>query len=299
MTKHLLYFPRVIAIPAMLAVAPVLAAGAGNGLLRAGQLSVTAGETHRPPAKGIQDNSFLIEEAYNQEVGVVQHIFNLRRDINKKVGPDDRDWQFVFTQEWPLFSQSHQVSYTVPYSWLNSGGQKVDGSGDMLLNYRFQALYEDETKPAFAPRLSLVFPTGDAKKGLGDGNLGYQVNLPASKMVHERLTLHANAGLTFFPDLHGRNPVSYTLGGSFIYAPTRTFNLMLESAAEWGETVNGGGAIDREFSAVISPGARYAFNFVNGSQLVVGLAAPVGLTSSAPDFGVFFYVSFEHLFLRP
>jgi len=27
-----------------------------------------------PLAKGIQDNSFLIEEVYNQEPGVVQHI---------------------------------------------------------------------------------------------------------------------------------------------------------------------------------------------------------------------------------
>lgn len=283
----------------VLAAGPALAAGAGNGLLRAGQLSVTARETHQPPARGIQDNSFLLEEAYNQEAGVVQHIFSLRRDINKKVGPDDRDWQFVFTQEWPLLSQTHQISCTVPYSWLNSGGQKVDGSGDVLLNYRFQALYEDETRPAFAPRLSLVLPTGDAKKGLGADNLGYQVNLPVSKMVHDRLTLHANAGLTFFPGLNGRNPVSYTLGGSFIYAPTRTFNLMLESVAEWGETVNGGGAIERDFSAVIAPGARYAFNFVNGSQLVVGLAAPVGLTSSAPDYGVFFYLSFEHFFQSP
>jgi hypothetical protein len=30
-----------------------------------------------PLAKGIQDNSFFIEEAYNQEPGVVQHIFKL------------------------------------------------------------------------------------------------------------------------------------------------------------------------------------------------------------------------------
>ena len=28
------------------------------------------------PIDVIEDNSFLIEEAYNQEAGVVQHIFN-------------------------------------------------------------------------------------------------------------------------------------------------------------------------------------------------------------------------------
>lgn len=267
-------------------------------LLAASCSSLGAEEPDDPPAKGIQDNSFLVEEAYNQEAGVVQHIFVLRRDINKLSGPDDRDWNFAFTQEWPLFSQTHQFSYTIPYSWLDRGGQNVDGIGDVLLNYRFQALYEDETKPAFAPRLSLVLPTGDEKKGLGDDTLGYQVNLPVSKVVHDRLTLHANAGLTFFPDLNGRNPVSYSLGGSVIYAPTRNFNLMLETVGEWGETVNGGGGIDREFSAVISPGARYAFNFVNDSQLVVGLATPIGLTGSAPDYGVFFYVSFEHFFRK-
>src|SRR5207302_3879177 len=34
-----------------------------------------------PLAKGIQDNSFLIEEAYNQEPGVVQHILNVPIDF--------------------------------------------------------------------------------------------------------------------------------------------------------------------------------------------------------------------------
>jgi hypothetical protein len=142
-------------------------------------------------------------------------------------------------------------------------------------------------------RGSLVLPTGDENKGLGDDTLGYWINLPLSKIVHDRLTLHANAGLTVFPDLNGRNPVSYNLGGSVIYAASRNFNLMLETVGFWGETVNVSGGIDREFSALISPGARYAFNFVNESQLVVGLAAPIGLTGSAPDFGVLFYLSFE------
>ncbi|PYL47388.1 MAG: hypothetical protein DMF40_08590 [Verrucomicrobia bacterium] len=36
-----------------------------------------AAMAEKPLAKGIQDSSFLIEEAYNQEPGVVQHIFNL------------------------------------------------------------------------------------------------------------------------------------------------------------------------------------------------------------------------------
>lgn len=258
--------------------------------------SASGEEPPAPTAKGIQDNSFLVEEAYNQEAGVVQHILNIRRDINKVGGPDDRDWHFVFTQEWPLLSQTHQLSYTVPYSFLESSGQTENGFGDVLLNYRLQALTETDTRPAFAPRLSLVLPTGSESKGLGDDSWGLQINLPLSKIVHDRWTLHANAGLTYLSDVQGRNPVSHNLGGSAIYAVTPRFNLMLETVGEWTETVNGG-AIDRDFEALISPGMRYALNLRAG-QLVLGVGAPIGLTKAAPDYGVIFYLSFEHRFLR-
>ncbi|HUS20121.1 MAG TPA: hypothetical protein VMZ25_10765, partial [Terriglobales bacterium] len=44
----------------------------------------------------IEDNSFLIEEAYNQEHGVVQHIQSFTRTWNSQ------DWVYSFTQEWPF-----------------------------------------------------------------------------------------------------------------------------------------------------------------------------------------------------
>ena len=87
-----------------------------------------------PLAKGIQDNSFFIEEAYNQEPGVVQHIFNLAIDFtngSREIGPS-------FTQEWPVFSQTHQFSYTIPYLFTEDG----NGIEDMRLNYRLQAFME-------------------------------------------------------------------------------------------------------------------------------------------------------------
>lgn len=43
----------------------------------------------------IQDNSFFIEEAYNQERGVVQDISTFSRMWNGK------DLSYSFTQEWP------------------------------------------------------------------------------------------------------------------------------------------------------------------------------------------------------
>jgi hypothetical protein len=53
-----------------------------------------------------------------------------------------------FTQEWPVFSQTHQFSYTIPYAFTEDD----NGMEDMRLNYRLQALTEDERTPAFAPR---------------------------------------------------------------------------------------------------------------------------------------------------
>src|SRR5574341_420745 len=83
------------------------------------------------PIDGIADNSFLIEEAYNQEEAVVQHIFNA---VYAK-DPKRRGWAFNFTQEWPVFSQDHQFSYSIPSYRLREDGEAVRGIGDVLLNY--------------------------------------------------------------------------------------------------------------------------------------------------------------------
>jgi hypothetical protein len=244
-----------------------------------------------PPAKGIQDNSFFVEEAYNQEPGIVQHIINVPAFFTS----GDKEVSFIFTQEWPIFSQTHQFSYTIPYTFTES----ENGFRGIFLNYRLQALMEGERTPAFAPRFSLITPAGDASKGFGHDRLGYEINLPFSKIVSERVTLNFNAGVFLFPDVNDRDLWNYNLGGSAIYAVTRDFNLMLEAIAVWEEDVDHAKNVDRTVTALISPGARYAFNLPNDLQIVVGAAAPIGVTSDSPDWGLFFYLSFEHPFVRP
>lgn len=262
-----------------------------------GGMSLALAQEGEPAAKAIQDNSFLVEEAYNQEKDVVQHILTAQYDHDVHAGPDDRSWILAFTQEWPVLSQKHQFSYTVPYLFLDEGGFTENGLGDISLNYRFQALFESDQMPAFAPRFSLLLPTGDANKGLGNDSVGYQFNLPFSKIVHDRLTLHANAGLTYLPDIRDRSSVSYRLAGSAIYAVSRDFNVLLELVGDWVEDVDEIGRKDHEFLSVVSPGFRYAFNWP-GSQLVLGLAAPIGLNSDTPEIGGLVYLSFEHMLKR-
>ena len=137
----------------------------------------------------LQDNSFLVEEAYNQEPGVVQHISSVL--YNRTSG----GWLANFTQEWPLGGQRHQLSYSLPFSWLREGGS---GLGDILLNYRYQLLVEEGRRPAIAPRLSLIFPSGDVRQGLGTGSAGIQANLPVSKQLSERLARTSTLAPRFF-----------------------------------------------------------------------------------------------------
>ena len=65
-------------------------------------------EKDQRPAAALQDNSFLIEEPYNQEPGMLQHTGVLRWQ--------GHDWTLNFSQEWPVGSQTHQFSYAVPYA---------------------------------------------------------------------------------------------------------------------------------------------------------------------------------------
>ena len=54
----------------------------------------------------VRDNSFLIEEAYNQDAGVVQHISTFQRTRGDV-------WAYSFTQEWPLGGIQHQLSWSL------------------------------------------------------------------------------------------------------------------------------------------------------------------------------------------
>jgi Putative MetA-pathway of phenol degradation len=242
-------------------------------------------------AQALQDNSFFIEEAYNQQLGVVQHILSVPLTFDghqKNISPN-------LTEEWPVLSELHQFSYTIPYSSLEDNGWD-SGFGDIRLNYRLQALKETDRTPAFAPRLTLVIPTDGGGETFGHEEIGYETNLPFSKVVGDSWTMHANAGGSVFPDDHGHTAMNYNLGGSVIYAASKNLNLMLESVEFWEESVSHRGKVDRTFTALISPGARYAFNLPKGAQLVVGAAVPVGISADAPDWGLFFYFSFEHSF---
>jgi len=232
----------------------------------------------KPEPFQILDNSFFVEEAFNQEARIVQNIFGATRQ--------DRGWQMTFTQEWPVPGVRHQLSYTV-------GADSFSGSGafsDTYLNYRFQAMEEGPGHPAFAPRLTAILPTGRTLAGEGFG--GLQVNLPFSKQ-HDDVYFHWNGGFTWRP--RGDRPDLFTpsLAASAIYRLRPMVNLMLESVLTFDADDNDRGGIQRTTTFTLSPGVRAGWNLNEETQIVVGFAMPVTITSDATAVGVFGYFSYE------
>lgn len=237
----------------------------------------------------IRDNSFLVEEAYNQEKGVVQHIqaFQYMKDGS---------WSYVFTQEWPVPKETHQLSYSIPVLHLRGEGTET-GMGDIALNYRYQLILKDPV--AFAPRFSLILPSGRHERGLGNGAVGYQANLPLSLELAGKWVTHWNLGLTYVPGAKGRDggkadTVGFNYGGSIVYLLSENLNLLFEAVGTSSESVEADGRTKREHAFFINPGMRFALNFKSGLQIVPGIAVPIGVGPSSGEYGAFVYLSLEH-----
>jgi len=243
----------------------------------------------------ILDNSFLVEEAFNQEAGIFQNIFGL-------IHSGDSGWEAAFTQEWPVLSMTHQFSYTVPFASVDDRS----GLSDVMINYRYQALTEGPGRPAFSPRLSIILPSGDEKDGLGNGVVGWQVNLPFSKQF-DNVYLHWNGGVTVFPGVKSNDPTFAATDGVNLFTPHLAasgiwrfrpmLHLMLESVLELEHALVAPETTDRTTVVTLSPGFRGGWN-LGDQQVITGVAVPIVFADDSTDPGVFFYFSYELPFSR-
>ena len=261
-------------------------------MLLLAQDSTTAGRSGSAP---IQDNSFLVEEAYNQEDGVVQHISSFERLTNS------HDWVYTQTDEWPLRSLRHQVSITLAGTHSGSFAGSGAGWGDTALNYRYQLLGSGETKFAIAPRVSVLLPSGALRYGRGSGGLGMQMNLPVSVQHSRQIVTHWNAGATWVPHALNQNhakssTTAFNLGQSIVWLAKPRFNVLLETLWTSSEDVLAAEKVRRSQDLYLSPGLRWAHNLENGLQIVPGVALPFGVGPCSGEKGVILYLSFEHPF---
>lgn len=247
----------------------------------------------------IEDNSFFIEEAFNQEAGVVQFISTCY--VTKFT---QGDIAYSFTHELPLKGVKHQFSYTLNYFMMPAQLPYGHGLGDLMVNYRYELAGKNDWA-LIAPRLSLLIPTGDVSKNFGLGAWGGQVNLPMSKMVSKRIVTHYNAGFTFLksaqfnlsdnvlqPTIIHRDLTYINAGASIIWMPAERVNLMFEYMSTINDAFELTGQVSKQHQQVLNPGLRYAFA-AGRSQIVPGIGLPIVLQNGQTDRGMFFYLSIE------
>ena len=260
-----------------------MALGLGLSVLR--PLSSQVPKPQAPSPKPIQDNSFLLEEAYNQEDAVIQHISGMLFDRKSS------SWTYALTDEWPVNGQRHQLSVTVPLSRVEAVGT---GLGDVALNYRLQLVGSGETKLAVTPRVTLMFPTTASKFGKTD--FAAQGSLASSYVAAPQLVLHTNAGFTYVPSSGNSSLLHFNAGQSAIWLVHPRINLMFEAVVENREFDLGPSAHGRNTGVTLSPGLRWAYNFdsMGDLQIVPGVALPFGFKAYDGQRSVLIYLSFEH-----
>jgi hypothetical protein len=228
----------------------------------------------------IQDNSFLIQEAYNQPAGVVQHVLTAEPHANGET-------LFTLGQEWPLAGVRHQVAFAVPlFCPCGEAGRSV-GIGDVELGYRYQAAGADGGRVHVAPELAFSVPTGSARLGRGASTLGFGVTLPVSVALTPALVGHANAGVSHLPGTEADDGTrisrtDWLLGGSLVWLARPKLNLLVEAVRDTD-------------AFTVAPGLRGAIE-VGNVQVVPGFAVPTTYEDGESDTSWLLYLSVEHSF---
>jgi hypothetical protein len=140
----------------------------------------------------IEDNSFLVEEAFNQEAGVVQTIFG----------------GLLFQQSgWALTSRRSGRPVDPAPAFSLDPGERAD-TGRRRARPRRPRRHRAELplsvdggrtgKARHRAAAHGAHPTGNQGRGLGVGAWGWQMNLPVSKQ-HRDFYFHGNVGMTWYP----------------------------------------------------------------------------------------------------
>lgn len=253
--------------------------------------------TARKNYRFLQSNGLLIEEAYHQETGEVQHTFRATRERNGL-------WTSAFSQEWPLWSEKHQLSVTMPMQLaandLDGGGR---GIGDIEIGYSYFLLGNNDSRVTVSPSVSLILPTGNVGNGLGKGAPGLEVKVPVSVMLSEHFVTHTNVGTTLTRAAKNRegergNLFDVEAGQGLVWLAHPKFNVLMDVIWARAEAVAAKGLSEREYEFTISPGIRWAHTFKGGLAIIPGVAVPIGFGPSRGNRGMFFRLAVEHSFKK-
>jgi hypothetical protein len=158
-------------------------------------------------------------------------------------------------------------------------GETRVGLGDSLLVVKYRFLDEAPPWPALLARFALRLPTGDEASGLGEGDMGVQLLLAASRTLGP-VILTGNVGYGIAPE--GADTDAVFLGASIEWAAGGAWRLVGEIVGDIAV------AADADDTALIRVGVTWdVFDAGDAKSLLrkATLAGAVGfgLTPASPD----------------
>lgn len=235
----------------------------------------------------IEDNSFLLEEAFNQKEGEFQFIQKYQTDRSGAI-------DYNLELEAPITNETHQFSFDISRSRPEDISES--SFSDLALNYRWQAFNQNGI--LLAEKIGIVLPTGSVGKNTGQGAVGWNLLQAATISFSDVLMNHWNMGLTVFPEAESpgddKTIMGLNAGTSFVYLYRDDLNFLLEAVFETGESFGLDGEVSNEKSFYLNPGLRFARNFdFKQTQVVPGLSFPLEYTDSQVRPGILLYLSVE------
>lgn len=238
----------------------------------------------------IEDNSFYLEEGFNQDAGMVQFIQSYEMSTRVSQGLYD------LTIEMPITDKVHQWSYG--FEALNKGNEGRQDIGDSVLSYRYQSLNRDGY--LMAERFGLILPTGSVEHETSNGVLGLDFKYAATIPVATLWMNHWNVGSRILPNskrFKQKVRVSeqeYSLATSGVYLYSDHLNLILEAIFTNFNGFGDEGEKITENAITLNPGIRVDFDIDwNATQVVPGISFPARFVGGLIEQGILFYLSFE------
>jgi hypothetical protein len=222
----------------------------------------------------IEVSGLLVEEAYNQEAGQLQQIV-------RAVAPRGGGWSAEYTQEWPVFSERHQLD-------LELGLDGDEGITSLGAGWRFLVTGGEDAPFTLSPGVEAEWSREEDEWEGG-------IEIPASLKLGEALTSNTSLGVSFGLS-DGISKPAWTVGEGVFWRATPRLNALVE--AQWargGEPILPG---DGETSLLVSPGLQYAVVLSENVQVVPGIAVPIGVGPSGGERALLIYFSVEHPFKR-
>ncbi|MBY0248683.1 MAG: transporter [Nitrospiraceae bacterium] len=160
-----------------------------------------------------------------------------------------------------------------------ASGQKVtnSGLGDIILRGRYYAVEEKEYVPLIAVTTRIKLPTASESKGLGTGALDHGYGVELSKMLGDKWIAFLDGGYNFIGDPDSRalqNQYWFDVGGGHYLTKSFLVSVYYE---EYRSLVA---------SRVNIRDVFCAFNYKMSDAVRFNGGVTVGLSNSAPDYGV-------------